>query len=261
MNLTKLKQALNLVTLSGSRMDQGKTSLMDNLAAPRIADMIRYEVDRGSTGSSKKNVLRISPDSLGDLREALMNLNAGESLGCDVGGSVYREFMLWLSQFKSTTREFDLMLYVIKFGGIKQADALDGLTELFELGAEPGKVSVVFNGAPYTLGLQNLRRNLEQEFLEVFECGKEHGFHVCTTPIVSADHLYKTVFHTADWTIDSLSSGPDFRSQIRDLKNAGQEIPKALLVLEAAQENARSFGKQNLDAVWEEIMSAHNFKV
>lgn len=252
-----MKSGLKIALLSGSRMDQGKTSIADNLFMPYLPNPLRFEVEKSSTGSSKSGVQRISPNQLAVLREALMNLADDENLVCDVGGSAYADFMEWLSQFRSTTREFNLLIYVIKIGGIKQADALTALAELFEMSAEPSKVSVVFNGAPYTIGLEALRRNLAVEFAEVFACGKELGFHVCTTPIVYADHLYKTVFHSPDWTIDSLANGPDFRSQIRALKRAGEEIPPALLILEAAQENARSFGKANLDAIREEIMSKH----
>jgi hypothetical protein len=246
---------LKIAVISGLRLDQGKTSIVDNLVVPRLLNPTRFEIEVASTGSAKPGITRIAAAQMSQLREALMDLSPEDSLVVDVGGSQYSEFLVSLSQFRSTSAELTRIVYVMKYGGIKQSDAIGALIKLFEMGVEPQKVSVVFNGAPYLVGLEELRKNLASEFSKVFESSSKFGFHICPTPIVYADALFRTVFHSPDWTIDSLANAPDFRENIRSLKKNGQEVPTALFVLEAAQENARSFGKANLDAVWQEIMS------
>jgi len=114
---------------------------------------------------------------------------------------------------------------VMRAGGIKQLDALESIMELISMGAEPAKVSVLFNFAPYTVGLPNLRATLRAQFGGVFDAADKAGFHVCETPIMAADAMYKTVFGSKKWNIDALASGQDFRLQMKELRKAGQPVP------------------------------------
>lgn len=253
----KMNQALKIAVLSGQRLDQGKTAIVDNLIAPRLNNLVRIEIESASTGSSKPNVTRIPATKLPLLRQALLTLDEDDSLVCDVGGSEYSAFMHEVTQYRSTTAEFDRFLFVMRAGGgIKEADAMDSIIELLGMGVAPEKVSVIFNYAPYVVGLPALRENLRAQFGNVFSKAAKAGFHVCATPLINADPLYKIVFHSPTLTIDSLANGADYRAEMKALKKSGKEIPESLYVLESAQENARSFGKANLDAVWSEIMAA-----
>ena len=247
---------LKLAVLSGRRMDQGKTSFVDNVIATRLDNLIRIEIESASTGSAKEGITRIPATQLPELRDALLDLDDDQNLVVDVGGSEYGDFMREITQYRSTTAEFDRFVFVMRAGGIKQLDALESIMELISMGAEPAKVSVLFNFAPYTVGLPNLRATLRAQFGGVFDAADKAGFHVCETPIMAADAMYKTVFGSKKWNIDALASGQDFRLQMKELRKAGQPVPDALRALESAQENARSFGKPNLDAVWDEIMTA-----
>lgn len=249
---------MNIAVLSGRRMDQGKTSIVDNLIAPRIDNLVRVEIESASTGSSKDGVNRIPASQLPKLREAILDLDDDQSLVCDVGGAEYGSFMAEITKYASTAAEFHRFLFVMRCGPIKEADALESISELLQMGAKPSQVSVVFNCAPYQVGLDRVRASLREEFRNVFEKAEQAGFHVCETPIVEAIDLYKTVFGSSQWSIDSLASAPNLRDEIKALKRAGQEVPDTLRQLELAQENARSFAKANLDAVWSEIVAAQN---
>ena len=239
-------------------MEQGKSTIVDNLISTRLENLIRFEVDFESTGSAKPGITRITGDQLQTLRRSLHTLGDSQSLVCDIGGTQFSNFMTTLSQFRGTTSEFDRIIFVMRSTGIKEGDALDSIADLIEKGADPSKVSVIFNFEPYTVGLESLRSKLRSRLAKVFESAEKFGFHVCETPIIEAAYLYTNLFNSRDWTVDDLDRAPDFKDQIRELVSKSKDVPEALFELESWQENARSFAKPNLDAVWSEILSASN---
>ena len=251
-----MAEGYKLAVVSGSRMDQGKSTIVDNLIAPRLENLVRFEIESLSTGSQKAGITKIKGCELQILRRSLLILPDTHNFVCDVGGSEFVNFMAEMLRYKSTAGEFDRILFVMRSTGIKEGDSLASIAELIEMGAHPDKVSVIFNFELFTVGLAEMRRNLRARFAKVFAGADEYGFQVCQTPIVNAELLYKAVFNSPDWTVDGLANAPNFRIKIKELVAGGKEVPEALFVLEALQEQARSFGKANLDAVWAEIMAA-----
>lgn len=243
--------------LAGTGTDAGKTvAVTDCLLGTRVPNLIRFEIEDRSTGSAKiAPEQRIPATDLSKLRRALLDLEDDQNLVCDVGGTEYVSFMNEIAKARSTAKRIDRFIFVMRAVGIKQGDALNSIAELVDMGAEPRKISVIFNFAPFTQGLDRLRANLRKDFEKVFEASEQVGFHICPTPIMRADALYRAVANSKKWTIDGLASAPDFGLQLAELRRAGT-VPDSFYEMELVQDNARSFGKPNLDAVWRELLAA-----
>ena len=87
--ITKAPIMFKTVVLSGLATDAGKTSTVDNLFAPRVANLVRVEIEHANKGSAKQGVTRIRSSQLAGLRSQLIDMENDQNLIVDLGASEY----------------------------------------------------------------------------------------------------------------------------------------------------------------------------
>src|SRR5690625_4426813 len=141
----------------------GKTTLVDNLLAPRIK-ATRYEVETINAGNEQReDTERITGDDFGDLQEDLMQL---ESAIVDVGASNAEEFVKQMSQFYGSHEEFDFFVVPVVSEGKQQTDTVKTIKTLAGMGVQPEKIRVVFRSDDF-VDLQEDLMQLESAIVDV----------------------------------------------------------------------------------------------
>ena len=119
----------------------GKTTLVDNLLAPRMRAP-KFEVETINAGSTDSGAERLKGKDYGGLQEDLMTL---DSAIVDVGASNVEEFIKQMGQFDGSHEEFDFFLVPAVSEKKQQADTVSTIETLAGLGVPPKKIRIVFN--------------------------------------------------------------------------------------------------------------------
>ncbi|HAL39099.1 MAG TPA: hypothetical protein DCP03_13725 [Polaromonas sp.] len=259
------KPALKFLVTSGDTADQGKTTIADNILAPRLSNPIRLEIENNESSSSRKqDVRRFTVDQFLDIKYEFNSAEDGRGLICDVGASEYKEFMaVCKRKFGGVTNYFERVLFVIKAGATKEQLALIKLRDLLSFGLDAKKLSVVFNCADFDdSNIAAAEARIRTTFAQVYETGEDFGFHVCKTPIYQDDDFYRSVFKSRKFDASSICDEQNFALKVRELTKSGlsksnEDVQKYML-LDDLQSAALTSVRPNLDSVWEEIMAAHH---
>ncbi|MBC8641981.1 plasmid stabilization protein [Caballeronia sp. EK] len=217
----------------------GKTTLVDNLLAPRM-NAPKFEVETINAGSSGSNAERLKGKDYGGLQEDLMTL---DSAIVDVGASNVEEFIKQMSQFDGSHEEFDYFVVPAVSEKKQQIDTVNTIETLAGLGVPPKKIRVVFN----KVELEDAS-DVQRLFSTVF------GFHAerkCFTlkpeAAVFRNEIFERLRVLKKNVSEIVADATDYRAMLREATD--EDVKARAVSMISAQRLAKSAHK-NLDDVY-----------
>ncbi|WP_250479853.1 MULTISPECIES: StbB family protein [unclassified Caballeronia] len=230
---------LAVINFSGN---PGKTTLVDNLLAPRM-NAPKFEVETINAGSSSTDAERLKGKDYGSLQEELMTL---DSAIVDVGASNVEEFIKQMSQFDGSHDEFDYFVVPAVSEKKQQIDTVNTIETLAGLGVPAKKIRVVFN----KVELEDAN-DMPRLFSTVFGL---HAAHPCFTlkpeAAVFKNEIFERLRLLKKNVSEIIADETDYRAMLR---HATDEHTKEHAVsMISAQRLAKSAHK-NLDDVYKAL--------
>lgn len=221
----------------------GKTTLVDNLLAPRMQAQ-KFQVETINAGApTNAPAERLKGKNYGALQEDLMLL---DSAIVDVGASNVEEFIKQMGQFAGSHEEFDYFLVPTVSEKKQQIDTVNTIETLAGLGVPPTKIRVVFN----KVELEDAN-DVSQLFATVFGFYAEtKRFTLRPEAVVFKNEIFERL-HSLQKTVSELvADETDYRAMLREAKN--EEAKTFAVGMISAQRLARS-AHQNLEDVYKTL--------
>jgi len=217
----------------------GKTTLVDNLLAPRMSAP-KFEIETINAGSTETDAERLKGKDYGGLQEELMTL---ESAIVDVGASNVEEFIKQMGQFDGSHEEFDYFIVPAVSEKKQQADTVSTIETLAGLGVPAKKIRVVFN----KVELEDAN-DVPRLFGTVF------GLHAATRcftlrpdAVVFRNEIFERLRPLKKTVSEIVADPTDYRAMLREAKD--EEAKAHAVSMISAQRLAKSAHK-NLDEVY-----------
>lgn len=221
----------------------GKTTLVDNLLAPRMRAQ-KFQVETINAGASTNDPAeRLKGKNYGALQEDLMLL---DSAIVDVGASNVEEFIKQMGQFAGSHEEFDYFLVPTVSEKKQQIDTVNTIETLAGLGVPPKKIRVVFN----KVELEDAN-DVSHLFGTIFGFYAEtKRFTLRPEAVVFKNEIFERLYALQKTVSEIVADETDYRAMLREAKD---EDAKAFAVnMISAQRLARS-AHQNLEDVYKTL--------
>lgn len=221
----------------------GKTTLVDNLLAPRMRAQ-KFQVETINAGASTNDSAeRLKGKNYGALQEDLMLLN---SAIVDVGASNVEEFIKQMGQFAGSHEEFDYFVVPTVSEKKQQIDTVNTIETLAGLGVPPKKIRVVFN----KVELEDAN-DVSHLFGTIFGFYAEtKRFTLRPEAVVFKNEIFERLHALKKTVSEIVADATDYRAMLREAKD---EDAKAFAVnMISAQRLARS-AHQNLEDVYKTL--------
>lgn len=221
----------------------GKTTLVDNLLAPRMQAQ-KFQVETINAGASTHAPTeRLKGKNYGALQEDLMLL---DSAIVDVGASNVEEFIKQMGQFAGSHEEFDYFVVPTVSEKKQQIDTVNTIETLAGLGVPPKKIRVVFN----KVELEDAN-DVSHLFSTIFGFYAEtKRFTLRQEAVVFKNEIFERLHSLKKTVSEIVADETDYRAMLREAKD---EDAKAFAVnMISAQRLARS-AHQNLEDVYKTL--------
>ncbi|WP_244832197.1 StbB family protein [Caballeronia sp. TF1N1] len=217
----------------------GKTTLVDNLLAPRM-NAPKFEVETINAGSSGTGAERLKGKDYGGLQEDLMTL---DSAIVDVGASNVEEFIKQMSQFDGSHEEFDYFVVPAVSEKKQQIDTVNTIETLAGLGVPAKKIRVVFN----KVELEDAN-DVPRLFSTVFGLHADRScFTLKPEAAVFRNEIFERLRVLKKSVSEIVADGTDYRAMLREAKDEDTKARAVSMI--SAQRLAKSAHK-NLDDVY-----------
>jgi hypothetical protein len=218
----------------------GKTTLVDNLLAPRM-NAPKFEIETINAGSSSDNdAERLKGKDYGGLQEELIAL---ESAIVDVGASNVEEFIRQMGQFDGSHEEFDYFVVPVVSEKKQQTDTVNTIKTLAGLGVPPKKIRVVFN----KVELEDAN-DVPREFAMIFGFHEaEKRFALRPEAIVFRNELFDRLRTLKKTVSEIVADETDYRAMHR---GASDEHTKAHAIRMISAQRLAKSAHRNLDQVY-----------
>lgn len=221
----------------------GKTTLVDNLLAPRMHAQ-KFEVETINAASSPgTGAERLRGKDYGGLQEDLMTL---DSAIVDVGASNAEEFIKQMRQFDGSHEEFDYFVVPAVSEKKQQADTVTTINTLAGLGVPAKKIRVVFN----KVELEDANE-VPRLFATIFGFHEaERRFTLRPEAVVFKNEIFERLRTLKKTVADLVADTTDYRALLRDAKDEAGKAHAAGMI--SAQRLAKS-AQHNLDEVFKTL--------
>ncbi len=221
----------------------GKTTLVDNLLAPRMRAQ-KFQVETINAGASTNDPAeRLKGKNYGALQEDLMLL---DSAIVDVGASNVEEFIKQMGQFAGSHEEFDYFLVPTVSEKKQQIDTVNTIETLAGLGAPPKKIRVVFN----KVELEDAN-DVSHLFATIFGFYAEtKRFTLRPDAVVFKNEIFERLHALQKTVSEIIADETDYRAMLREAKT--EEAKSFAVGMISAQRLARS-AHQNLEDVYKTL--------
>ncbi|SAL05371.1 hypothetical protein AWB81_07133 [Caballeronia arationis] len=217
----------------------GKTTLVDNLLAPRMRAP-KFEIETINVGSTDSGAERLKGKDYGGLQEDLMTL---ESAIVDVGASNVEEFIKQMGQFDGSHEEFDYFIVPAVSEKKQQADTVSTIETLAGLGVPPKKIRIVFN----KVELEDAN-DVPRLFGTIFGLHAETKcFTLRSEAVVFRNEIFERLRPLKKTVSDIVADETDYRAMLRESKDDDAKAHAVSMI--SAQRLAKSAHK-NLDEVY-----------
>lgn len=262
-----IRPPMKICITSGDVINSGKTTLADNLVAPRLNNPGRVEIENVAQSASKKPEVRAH--AVSDFQGILRDFSRFEESDAvfDIGGSASNEFFSEAKlRFKHVTDYFDRVIFVVQANVNKPHIPVEKLKEFLALGVENEKVTVIFNFANFDIGDPVVSEQyIRDKFPGIFSQSERIGFHVCDTPVYMSEAFYGPLLSDPYWNSHKLARHPDMFKAAGALMRKGnlttedEKKIEELLAYSEIQSMASVFDA-NLDVIWSKFMSYYGDK-
>jgi len=218
----------------------GKTTIVDNLLAPRMSAP-KFRVETINAGSvDEKGTELLKGKDFGDLQEDLMLL---ESAIVDVGASNVEEFVKQMGQFDGSHEEFDCFVVPVVSEKKQQIDTINTIETLAGLGVPASKIQVVFN----KVELEDAS-NVSRMFSTIFGLHAEtKSFTLSPDAVIFRNEIFERLHILKKNVSEIVDDETDYRAMLRVAKDDDAKAHAISMI--SAQRLAKS-AQKNLDDVY-----------
>ena len=221
----------------------GKTTIAGHLLKPRMGDATIFSVESLNVDASADGleVERMRGKKFGDLQEQLMMLDKAI---VDVGASNVEEFIKLMQQYDGSHEEFDYFVVPVVKEKKQQADTVNTIRALSDMGISKNKIRLVFNKV-------ETDESLEDEFRVLFGLAQvEKSFTLRPEAVIYSNEVYERL-KTVGKSLGSITSDEtDYRAKLRETSDAEE---KELCVRMVALKRLAITANKNLDDVFKAL--------
>ncbi|EHP44175.1 hypothetical protein OR16_04327 [Cupriavidus basilensis OR16] len=225
----------------------GKTTVARQLLAPRM-QAPEFAIETINSGASDEggDTERWKGKEFGSLQEELMLL---DSAIVDIGASNVEEFIKLMGQFEGSHEEFDYYVVPVVAEKKQQADTMNTILTLSNLGVPPQKIRVIFNKVEVDEG-----HALDSAFSMLFAFhDASRRFTIHRDAVIFHNEIYDRLRALKKTVADVANDETDYRARLRTATD-GEEKANAVSMI-SAQRLAKS-AQRNLDAAYAGLFSS-----
>jgi hypothetical protein len=221
----------------------GKTTIAGHLLKPRMGDATIFSVESLNVDASADGleVEKMRGKKFGDLQEQLMMLDKAI---VDVGASNVEEFIKLMQQYDGSHEEFDYFVVPVVKEKKQQADTVNTIRALSDMGISKNKIRLVFNKV-------ETDESVEDEFAILFGLANtEKSFTLRPEAVIYSNEVYERL-KTVGKSLGSITSDEtDYRAKLRETSDADE---KEMCVRMVALKRLAITANKNLDDVFKAL--------
>ena len=223
----------------------GKTTVAGQLLKPRMGDAPIFSIESLNVDGSADglDVEKMKGKKYGSLVEELMKL---DDAIIDVGASNVEEFIKLMQQYDGSHEEFDYFVVPVVKEKKQQADTINTIHALRQLGIPKGKIRVVFNKV-------EVDDDIVDEFWSIFGYSdKEKSFVLNPNAVIHANDVFERLKSVGKSLSDIAADATDYRAKLREAKD---DAEKDHCVRMVALKRLGVTANKNLDAAFSAIFN------
>lgn len=223
----------------------GKTTVAGHLLKPRMGNAPIFSVESINVDASADglDVEKMKGKKYGDLVEELMKL---DDAIIDVGASNVEEFIKLMQQYDSSHEEFDYFVVPVVKEKKQQADTINTIYALKQLGIPKHKIRVVFNKA-------EVDDDVEVEFESIIGYAKtDKGFVANPKAVIHVNEVFERLKSVGISLGDITADATDYRAKLREAKDDDEKDHCVRMV---ALKRLGVTANKNLDAAFSAIFN------
>jgi len=223
----------------------GKTTVAGHLLKPRMGNAPIFSVESINVDGSADGlaVEKMKGKKYGDLVEELMKL---DDAIIDVGASNVEEFIKLMQQYDSSHEEFDYFVVPVVKEKKQQADTINTIYALKQLGIPKHKIRVVFNKA-------EVDDDVEVEFESIIGYAKtDKGFVANPKAVIHVNEVFERLKSVGISLGDITADATDYRAKLREAKDDDEKDHCVRMV---ALKRLGVTANKNLDAAFSAIFN------
>lgn len=218
----------------------GKTMVAGQLLKPRIAGARMFSIESINAGADADGVEveKMRGRKFGDLMNELIPLDAAI---VDVGASNVEPFLNLMQQYNGSQEEFDYFVVPVIKEKKVQADTINTIRALQNLGIKKKRILMVFNKV-------DLEEEVTDEFAPLFGLAKsEQSFTAHEKAVIYANEVFERLKAVGKSVSEITADKTDYRARLREAKD---EDEKAMCVRMVALKRLAITANKNLDDVY-----------
>jgi hypothetical protein len=187
----------------------GKTTVAAHLLKPRMGDAPVYSIESINAGADADglDVEKMKGKKFGQLVDELMTLDAAI---IDIGASNVEDFLKLMQQYDGSHEEFDVFIIPVVKEKKVQADTVNTIRALQQLGIPKKKIRMVFNKL-------ETDESVTDEFASMFGLAEsEKSFTIRQEAVIYANEVFELLKAVGKSLGDVSADTTDYRSRIRD---------------------------------------------
>ena len=223
----------------------GKTTVAGHLLKPRMGNAPIFSVESINVDATSDGlaVEKLKGKHYGDLVGELMKL---DDAIIDVGASNVEEFIKLMQQYDSSHEEFDYFVVPVVKEKKQQADTINTIHALKQLGIPKHKIRVVFNKA-------EVDDDVEVEFESVIGYAeRDKGFVANPKAVIHVNEVFERLKSVGISLGDITADPTDYRSKLREAKDDDEKDHCVRMV---ALKRLGVTANKNLDAAFSAIFN------
>jgi hypothetical protein len=223
----------------------GKTTVAGHLLKPRMGNAPIFSVESLNVDATSDGlaVEKLKGKHYGDLVGELMKL---DDAIIDVGASNVEEFIKLMQQYDSSHEEFDYFVVPVVKEKKQQADTINTIHALKQLGIPKHKIRVVFNKA-------EVDDDVEVEFESVIGYAeRDKGFIANPKAVIHVNEVFERLKSVGISLGDITADPTDYRAKLREAKDDDEKDHCVRMV---ALKRLGVTANKNLDAAFSAIFN------
>lgn len=221
----------------------GKTTVAGHLLKPRMDDAPIFSIESINAGADADGlaVEKMKGKKFGELVDALMVL---DDAIVDVGASNVEDFLKLMQQFAGSHEEFDYFVVPVVKEKKVQADTVNTIRALQQIGVPTSKIRMVFNKV-------EVDEAVEDDFLPLFGLADaEKSFTLRRDAVIFSNEVFERLKGVGKSLGDITSDPTDYRARLREAKDDDE---KEHCVRMVALQRLAVTANKNLDDVYHAI--------
>ena len=223
----------------------GKSTIAGHLLKPRLKDAPIFSIESINQGAEADglDVEVMKGKKFGQLVNELIQL---DDAIVDVGASNVEDFLKYMQQQAGSHEEFDYFLVPVVNEKKAQADSVNTIRALSNLGIGQNKIRVVFNK-------MDTDESVDDEFTSLFGlAAKEKSFIANPDAVILSNEVYERL-KSVGKSLAEISADPiDYRVRFKEVTNQEE---KAMCLNMVALKRLAVTANKNLDDVFKAVFS------